>query len=101
MTVRAPFQPTRGSNQAITTGAASASVSIDPVAKSVRLVNTGATNPCFVRIGKGAQTATAADMIIRANSEIIVQKGDGDDTLAHLQSAGTTSLYVQTGEGGL
>ena len=100
MTVRAPFQPRRGANQAVTTGAVSASVSLDPVAKSVRIVNIDATNVAFVRIGAGAQTATAADMPVRPNSEIIVQKGDGEDTLAYLAAAGTPILHIQTGEGG-
>lgn len=101
MTIRAPFQPRRGAGQIVTTGGASASISIDSVAKSVRLVNVGATNPCHVRIGAGAQTATTADLIIRANSEIIVQKGDGEDTLAYIQSGGATTLVIQTGEGGI
>lgn len=98
MTIRAPFQPQRGSNQVTTPGAASASVSIDPIAKSVRLVNSGA-NICHVRIGSGAQTATTADLPLRAGTEIVVSKGQGDDTLAHISAAGTT-LHVQTGEGG-
>lgn len=101
MAVYAPFEPRRGQNQNVTTGAVSASISIDPKAKSVRLVNTGATNPCHVRIGAGAQTATSADLIIRANSEIIVSKGEGEDTLAYIQSTGATTLSVQTGEGGI
>ncbi len=100
MTIRAPFQPRRGTNQILTTSASSQSVTIDPVAKSVRLVNVGATNPCHVRIGAGAQTVTSADLPIRANSEIIVQKGEGEDTLAYIQSGGATTLHVQTGEGG-
>ena len=62
-------------------------------------MNNGA-NVCFVRIGAGAQTATTADMPVRAGSEIVVSKGDGDDTLAHISAAGTT-LYIQTGEGGI
>ena len=100
MTIRAPFQPRRGTNQILTTADTSASVPIDPLAKSVRLVNISATNPCHVRIGVGAQTATTADLPVRANSEIVVQKGDGEDTLAYIQSGGATTLHVQTGEGG-
>lgn len=100
MTVRAPFQPQRGANQIVTTGAASASITLDATAKSVRIVNVAATNPCHIRIGTGAQTATTADMVIRANSEIIVQKADGENTLAYIQSGGATTLHVQTGEGG-
>lgn len=98
MTIRAPFQPRRGVNAVVTPAAASASASLDPQAKSVRLVNVG-LNICHVRIGSGAQTATTADMPVRANSEIVVQKGDGDDTVAYISALGTT-LHIQTGEGG-
>jgi hypothetical protein len=99
MTIRAPFQPRRGVNQVLTPAAASASVSIDPQAKSVRLVNAGEAI-CHVRIGAGAQTATTADLPVLPGSEIVVSKGDGDDTLAHISATGTT-LHVQTGEGGI
>jgi hypothetical protein len=94
-----PFCPQRGANQVTTPAAASASIAIDAVAKSVRLVNSGA-NICYVRIGTGTQTATTADMPVRSASEIIVSKGDGENTLAHISAAGTT-LSVQTGEGGI
>jgi hypothetical protein len=99
MSMKAAFQPRRGQNLTATPAASSASVSLDSQAKSVRLVNNGA-NVCFVRIGAGAQTATTADMPVRAGSEIVVSKGDGDDTLAHISATGTT-LYIQTGEGGI
>lgn len=99
MTIRAPFNPKRGSNQVTTPAAASASVSIDAVNKSVRLVNSGA-GICHVRIGAGAQTATTADLPIRAGSEVVVSKADGDNTLAHISATGTT-LHIQTGEGGV
>lgn len=94
-----PFCATRGSNQVTTPAAAAASVSIAAVSKSVRLVNSGA-NICHVRIGTGTQTATTADTPIRAGSEIILRKGDGEDTLSHISAAGTT-LHIQTGEGGV
>jgi len=99
MSIKAAFQPRRGQNLTETPAASSASVTLDSQAKSVRLVNNGA-NVCFVRIGAGAQTATTADMPVRAGSEIVVSKGDGDDTLAHISATGTT-LYIQTGEGGI
>lgn len=100
MTIRAPFQPRRGTNQVLTPAAASASTPIDPEAKSVRLVNSGTTNICHVRIGEGAQTATVADLPVLPGESIIVQKGEGEDTLAHISASGTT-LHVQTGEGGV
>lgn len=99
MTVRAPFNPKRGSNAVTTPGAASASIAIDAISKSVRLVNSGAAI-CHVRIGTGAQTATTADLPVLPSSSVIVSKGDGEDTLAHISAAGTT-LHVQAGEGGI
>jgi len=100
MTIRAPFQPRRGTNQIVTTGGTSASVTIDATAKSVRFVNSGATNLCYVRVGKGAQTATNADTPVLPGQALILQKGDGDDTVAYLQETGSTTLHIQTGEGG-
>lgn len=93
------FNPIRGGNTVATPAAASASIAISAVSQSVRLVNSGA-NICHVRIGSGAQVATTADLPVRAGSEIIVSKGDGDDTLAHISAAGTT-LHIQAGEGGI
>lgn len=93
------FNASRGANQVVTPAAVSASVAIDAVAKSVRLVNSGA-NICYVRIGAGAQTATTADIPVRAGSDLVVSKGDGEDTVAYISAAGTT-LNIQTGEGGV
>lgn len=98
MTIRAPFEPRRGTNQVAVVSGVSGSLSIDPEAKSVRLVNSG-SNLCHVRIGEGAQTATTADMIVLANTSIVVQKSEGENTIAGISAAGTT-LHVQTGEGG-
>jgi hypothetical protein len=99
MTIRAPFKPHYGSNQVVTPGAASASVSIDKSDKSVRVVNTGA-NKGYFRIGAGAQTATVADCPVAAGASLVVEKGDGADTIAHISAAGTT-FEIMTGEGGI
>lgn len=98
MTIRAPFQPRRGSNQVVTPAAASASVSIDPIPKSVRLVNSGAAI-CHVRIGEGVQTASEFDLPVLPNSSVIVSKGDGENVVAYISATGTT-LHIQPGEGG-
>ena len=94
-----PFEGNRGENKTVSPGAQSASVTVNAVSKSVRLVNSG-TNICYVRIGEGAQTATTADLPVRPASEIIVSKGDGENTVAYISAAGTT-LSIQTGEGGV
>lgn len=95
-----PFYPKRGANQVVTPAGTAASISLDPTSKSVRLVNSGATNVCHVRIGKGSQTATTADLVIPPSSQIIVAKGEGENTLSHISASGTT-LHVQEGEGGV
>ncbi len=100
MTVRAPFQGINGANQVVTAAVASASVTVSPTSKSVRLVNAGVTNPCHVRIGKGSQTATIADLVVLPNSSIVVQKADGDNTVAYIRNTGDTTLHIQPGEGG-
>lgn len=100
MTVRAPFNPQRGANQVVSPAAASASVSVNAVAKSVRFVNSGATNICHVRIGPGAQVATTADTPVLPGESLILSKGDGEGTVAYISAAGTT-LHIQPGEGGV
>lgn len=99
MTIRAPFNPSRGGNQVVTPAAASAEVTISAGSKSVRLVNSGAAI-CHVRIGAGPQTATTADLPIRNGSEIIVSKAEGENTVAYISASGTT-LHIHPGEGGV
>jgi uncharacterized protein (DUF849 family) len=93
------FSPGVGANQVVTPAAASASVTVNSQSKAVRLVNSGA-GICHVRVGTGAQTATTADLPVRANSEVIIRKADGNNTVAYISAAGTT-LHIQTGEGGV
>jgi len=99
MTVHAPFNPRRGVNQVITANSGSQSTSIDPIAKSVRFVNSGSSNIVHVRVGQGSQTATTADMPVIPGESIVVTKSEGDDTVAYISASGTT-LHIQTGEGG-
>jgi len=99
MSIRAPFEPRRGANQVFGITPVSGSTSIDPKAKSIRIVNSGA-NLCYIRVGTGAQTASTADMVVLGNTSVIVSKGEGEDTIAAISPSGTT-LHVQTGEGGI
>jgi hypothetical protein len=106
-----PFFPQYGKAISVTTGASSASVSIPAgVNQSVRIQNTSATNGCFVRIGNsqnGTVTITAsstspnADCYIGPNSYMTLSKALNDDTVAYIQAAGTATLWIMTGEGGL
>jgi|SRR5210317_2151645 len=98
--ITVPFDGVRGGVQLITTSGTSQSVTVNKHSLSVRFVNTGA-NHCHVRIGTGAQTATTVDTLVRAGSEVIFRKSDGEDTVAALQITGATTLYIQPGEGGV
>lgn len=95
-----PFNPHDSTTQLITTGAASVPIVLNASDKCVRIVNYGATNAAYVKIGLGVPVATSADMVIRANSEIILFKGDGINGLAALQLTGATTLAVSTGTDG-
>lgn len=97
MTIKAPVQPTYGRGQIVTPGAVSAQINIDAQAKQVVLTNLGA-NVCYVRVGSGSQAATTADYPVPAGAQMVISKGDGDSTLAHISAAGTT-LHVIPGEG--
>lgn len=103
MTIRAPFKPHYGTGQNITPAAGALSISLNAVDKSVRIVNLGATNVMYFRIGTAAQialqAATTADTALLQGDSIIVEKADGADTLSYISAVGTTA-HVQTGEGG-
>ncbi len=99
MTVRAPFQGARGQNQVVSPNSSSASVSINNINKSVRLVNSG-SNICYVRIGEGSQTANTSDTPVRAGESLVVQRQENETTVAYISASGTT-LNIQPGEGGI
>lgn len=102
MTVRAPFLPRYGSNQSVSPAAASAVITIGKGNKTIRAVNTGATNVMHFRTGKasdGTVTATAADVCVLPGKEIDIEKPEDHDTLAYISAAGTTAQFM-AGEGG-
>ena len=95
-----PFQPSPGSGQTLTTGAASASVAINAADKSLLVTNGGATNPAYIRMSVGASTAVTSDMVLMPGKSVLLFKGSTIDTFSHLQLTGSTTLYIITGNGG-
>lgn len=93
-----PFSPKKGNNQSAGPSSSSNSKALSGQETAVRIVNYGA-NICFVRIGKGAQTASTADTPVLAGTTIILAKASDDDTIAYVSASGT-SIYIQLGEGG-
>ena len=93
-----PFNPKYGSGQNVTAAAASASITIPPGTKQIRIVNTGATNAAQVRIGSGTVTATAADFHIPPGAIEVLTRFEDDNVLAYISASGTT-LNISLGEG--
>ena len=99
MTIKQPFAPHYGTNQAVAAGSAATSSSISHQAKQLRVVNTGA-NIGFFRTydsAGGVQPATAADYPLPPNAGAIVSK-IGHNAISVLSPLGTT-LHVMPGEG--
>ena len=96
------FRPHYGTNKVVAPAVASATTTIDPVDKSVMVVNSGAAIGYF-RTGKvadGAVVATTADCPVANGTYLTIEKPDGHDTIAYISATGTT-FQIITGEGGV
>lgn len=101
MAIHSPFLPRYGSNQSVTAGAASSSITIGLGSKSLLLSNTGA-NICYVRVynsGAGTQSATTADLPVPAGTSRVIGKDQDHGSVAVISASGTT-MQVMEGEGG-
>jgi hypothetical protein len=96
-----PFAPRYGAGQTVATSTSSASTTIGAGSKCLRLQNLDGTNTIYVRVTAGAGTATTADLILRPNQVIIIQKDQDFDTVSHIASAATPSLRIEPGEAGI
>lgn len=97
MSTNQPFYPHYGTGQNVTANSTSASVAISRGTNQIRIINTG-SNPGQIRIGRGAQTAAAADLHLVPGAIEVITKGFDDDTLAYRSELGTT-FNIMTGEG--
>lgn len=96
-----PFAPRYGAGQTVATAVTSASTTIGAGSKCLRLQNLDGTNTIYVRVTAGAGTATTADLILRPNQVIIIQKDQDFDTVSHIASASTPNLRIEPGEAGI
>jgi hypothetical protein len=96
-----PFSPHYGTNQILAAAVGAAVANIDPVDKSVRIVNTG-SNPAYVRLYKSdanpAPSASTADFRVQPGSSSTLTKADGQDRISYISALGT-NIEVMTGEG--
>jgi len=96
-----PFAPRYGAGQTVATSTSSATTTIGLGNKCLRLQNTDGTNTLHVRVSVGTSTATTADLMLRPNQVIVIQKDQSADTVAHIAAAGTPNLRIEPGEAGI
>jgi hypothetical protein len=109
MSVYSPFQPTRGKNQKVTAGAASATVAFGKGQKSLRVLNAGAVVVYF-RTFDSADAIDAAKACTNtecpvgpagaASSTLVIEKPEHHDSVAYLADSSTSIVHFQPGEGG-
>lgn len=103
MTVESNFQPKYGATVVATGAASSSTTAVGLGNKTLRLKNTGATNPVSFRTGKssdGTVTAVLTDMVLDPGEVIYIEKPQDHDVVACISAAGTT-LRITPGEGGI
>lgn len=101
MAVMQPFNPSWGTNQALTANSSSQAATVRAQTKSIHIENTGTTNPVYVRTGRianGTVTATTADFRVSPGTVEVITKPQDDDRLAYISASGTT-LEIIEGEG--
>ena len=81
-----------GTNQTITTGAASVLLT-NPFGTYTTVVRLCATAACHVRMGNPSATATSADMYIPANVPVYIEVAPGQK-IAAIQNAAGGVLHV-------
>lgn len=99
-----PFIPSYGSNNSITLVAATPQIiPLVANAQTVRISNTGATNPAYAiaySLVNGAQVASATrGVYLPPNSMIMITKAVGADSLSIVSALGTTA-EIMCGECG-
>lgn len=83
-----PAIPVAASGASITLGAASVSASIpnNSSGKQPFYVRLATTTAAYVKIGKGAQTATTSDLLVTQYESVVIPLQNAD-TIAALQAA--------------
>jgi hypothetical protein len=98
MTMLAPFQPTPGGGQTVTTGA-SAAHAVNADDRQVVVTNLDAAEVAYVRVAPTGP-ATAADFPVLPGKQVCLTKGAGAAAIYSF-SAGTPDLHIATGNGWL
>lgn len=98
MSILARFAPSYTKAVTVAPGAASASQVIAFGSKTIAFTNLSAVLT-YVRVSKGASTASVADYPILPNAQVWISKDQDADTVSYIAPAGGGSLHIMPGEG--
>lgn len=98
MSILARFNPSYTKAVTVAPGAASASQTIGLGSKTIAFTNLSAVLT-YVRVSKGASTASIADYPILPNAQVWISKDQDADTVSYIAPAGGASLHIMPGEG--
>lgn len=93
------FQPVYGTGVTVATSASSASTTFSTPTENVVVTNLSSSVVSYIRIGEGAQTATASDYPVLPNTQVSLSKARSDNTIAYISDGGSGSLHVISGRG--
>jgi hypothetical protein len=93
------FQPAYGGGVTVTPTSSSASSTLGEGSFGVVVTNLSTTTVSYVRIGRGAQTATIADYPVLPATQVSLSKSKTDNTVAYIASAPGASLHIIAGRG--
>lgn len=98
-------QPIYGANQVVTAGLASVNTALSTAGAGATMLGIihGGPGVIYVRIGKGAQTATSADCPVVASQAgaTFIPKKAGDDNVAVLAVNSSVTVQITPYESGL
>lgn len=98
MSITARFAPSYTKAITVAPGAASASSTIGLGSKTICFTNLS-TVQTYVRVSKGAATASVADHALLPSQQIWISKDQDADTVSYIAPAGSGSLHIMPGEG--
>lgn len=90
------LMPTYGAGQSLSIGTSTQNLALSASGaemSNLYLYNSGSA-AVYVRVGKGAQTATTADFPIPPGAAVVIGKPIGADNLAGIAGSGTNVLMV-------
>jgi hypothetical protein len=94
------FRPVYGRGVTVAPGTTTAStVFTGGGFRTLCVTNLSASVIAYVRVGTGAQTATAADYPIPLGAQVCIDCEPENNTVAYITASGTGSLHIIPGNG--